>query len=348
MSNAESLSKSAETPRDGIPLCYLQLLLLPARAKGYDTDALLRHHGLLSALDSSPNQIVTMLQFARILRRLRRLLHDEMIAVTDRPVRPGTFLLVVRQMLQCTTLGEALRLGCSLYRLVIEDFSPRLRIYGDVARLEIVDASPPGTFRSIAHLMMLYGAIGLMSWMVQRPIAVHEVTLPASYPSLAPADALFQAPVRAASISGISFESSHLNERVVTDIGGLRTFLLHWPIRKMAPYSEKLPLAVQVRKRLIQRDIAHLPAQAELAATMGLTDKALRRRLFQEGQSYRAIVDALRRDAAIRLLEQSRLSVAEIGIRLGFSEPSAFHRAFRRATGLTPNQFRRQASVDPN
>ena len=47
-------------------------------------------------------------------------------------------------------------------------------------------------------------------------------------------------------------------------------------------------------------------------------------------------------DTAMRLLNQPQLSVAEVGYRLGFSEPSAFHRAFKRVTGLTPQDYRRQ------
>ena len=340
--NKVAADSPARSASESISLCYLLLLLFPARAKGHDIDELLRREGLPASHVAAIDHTVTMIQFGRVLRRLRRALRDEMMSLCQRPVRPGTFSLIVRQMLQTTNLGEALRLGCSLYRLAFDDFALRLRISGSQAHLEVVDHTPAGTYRSTGHLVMLYGAIGLMSWMVQRPIAVHEVCLPPSFPNFAPADVLFQAPVRIADVSRIVFDAAYLDEPVVTDIKGLRSFLLLWPIRRMAPYSEDLPLALQVRKRLGHWDIAHLPAQDEIASTMGLTGKTLRRRLFQEGQSYRAIVDSMRRDAAVRLLDQSRLSVAEIGHRLGFSEPSAFHRAFRRSTGLTPVQYRRQ------
>ncbi|WP_240204956.1 AraC family transcriptional regulator [Variovorax sp. PDNC026] len=326
---------------DGLALRYLRLLLAPAQARGCDTEELLRRCHLTPAQLDNPSHVVTLVQFARALRGMQRALRDEMMGLATRPVRVGTFLLVARQMLRCANLGEAMRLGCSLYRLVLDDFAPRLRVEGDTATLEIVDLTPPDRYRATGHLVLLYGAIGLMSWMVQRPIALREVTLPVSYPDLAPADTLFEAPLRRGTPSRIAFDARWLEARLVADMQGLKIFILHWPLRRVAPYSEDVPLALQVRRCLRRWDIAQLPGLNALAATMGQTAKVLRRRLHEEGQSYRAIVDSLRRDTAMRLLNQPQLSVAEVGYRLGFSEPSAFHRAFKRATGMTPLAYRR-------
>jgi AraC-like DNA-binding protein len=52
-------------------------------------------------------------------------------------------------------------------------------------------------------------------------------------------------------------------------------------------------------------------------------------------------VDAGRRESAERLLGDASLTVSEVGYVLGFTEPSAFHRAFRRWHGVTPMEFRR-------
>lgn len=336
---------SAAAASDGLALRYLRLLLEPAQARGCDTEELLRRCHLTPAQLADPLHVVTLVQFARALRGMQHALRDEMMALGKRPVRPGTFLLVAQQMLRCANLGEAMRLGCSLYRLLIDDFAPRLRVDGNTATLEIVDLTPPDAYRATGHLVLLYGAIGLMSWMVQRPIALREVALPASYPDFAPADTLFEAPMRQGGPSRIVFDARWLDARLIADMQGLKTFILHWPLRRLAPYREDVPLALQVRRCLRRWDIAQLPGLTALAATMGQTAKVMRSRLHEEGQSYRAIVDTLRRDTAMRLLNHPQLSVAEVGYRLGFSEPSAFHRAFKRATGMTPLDYRRQRAV---
>ncbi|MNL72950.1 DNA-binding transcriptional regulator SoxS [compost metagenome] len=64
---------------------------------------------------------------------------------------------------------------------------------------------------------------------------------------------------------------------------------------------------------------------------------------MEEGVSYQDLKDALRRDLAIEALSHSGRPVADIAAELGFAEPGAFHRAFRRWTGSRPGAYRRVA-----
>lgn len=66
-------------------------------------------------------------------------------------------------------------------------------------------------------------------------------------------------------------------------------------------------------------------------------------RLRAEGRGFQALKDDLRCDAAIALLARPELTLIEIGDRLGFSEASTFHRAFKHWTGVSPGEYR-QAS----
>jgi AraC-like DNA-binding protein len=70
----------------------------------------------------------------------------------------------------------------------------------------------------------------------------------------------------------------------------------------------------------------------------------MRRRLHEEGATYQGIKDQLRRDLAIGYLSHSDRSVMDIALELGFSERSAFHRAFRKWTGASPGEFRRRGA----
>ena len=72
----------------------------------------------------------------------------------------------------------------------------------------------------------------------------------------------------------------------------------------------------------------------------------MRRRLLDEGESYRSIKDQLRRDLAIGYLSHSQRSALDIALELGFCERSAFHRAFLRWTGVSPGEFRRRLRRD--
>lgn len=83
-----------------------------------------------------------------------------------------------------------------------------------------------------------------------------------------------------------------------------------------------------------------LPSLGATAAALGLGPRSLQRRLAAHGIRFRGLCDELRIEAARKLLLDSSLGLAEIAHRLGYSQPSAFHRAFMRAEGSTPREFR--------
>jgi AraC-like DNA-binding protein len=86
---------------------------------------------------------------------------------------------------------------------------------------------------------------------------------------------------------------------------------------------------------------------AAVASALATSARTLQRRLAEEGVTYQDVLDGARREGAERYLADSRLSVGEVGYLLGFSEPAAFHRAFRRWTGRTPLEFRRSRRPPP-
>jgi AraC-like DNA-binding protein len=77
-----------------------------------------------------------------------------------------------------------------------------------------------------------------------------------------------------------------------------------------------------------------------VARDLGTSRRTLQRRLAAAGASYQDLLDETRREAAERYLAESSLSIAELGYLLGYSEPSAFHRAFKRWFGRSPQAFR--------
>jgi len=77
-----------------------------------------------------------------------------------------------------------------------------------------------------------------------------------------------------------------------------------------------------------------------IAESMGMSVSTLRRRLREEGKGLREIRDQVFRDLATRALVESRASISRISREMGYSEVSAFDRAFRRTTGQSPTQYR--------
>jgi AraC-like DNA-binding protein len=87
------------------------------------------------------------------------------------------------------------------------------------------------------------------------------------------------------------------------------------------------------------------PEMSQAARRLGLSERGLRRRLSAEGVSFRELVDRVQRERALVLARDPRRSAEAVSDALGFSEVSAFHRAFKRWTGLTPLQYRTGARL---
>lgn len=81
-----------------------------------------------------------------------------------------------------------------------------------------------------------------------------------------------------------------------------------------------------------------------VAAKLKTSERTLQRKLEAEGVTFDALLEELRRDLALAYLKDPRIAVAEVAYLLGYSEPSPFHRAFKRWTGLTPTEARHRAA----
>ena len=103
--------------------------------------------------------------------------------------------------------------------------------------------------------------------------------------------------------------------------------------------------AARVRHVLIEELRRGEPTLDRLAARLRMSERTMQRRLSQQGTSLQALLDEVRHDLSLRHLGESRESIAEIAFLLGFSEVSAFHRAFKRWTGSTPGAYRQALSA---
>jgi AraC-like DNA-binding protein len=106
----------------------------------------------------------------------------------------------------------------------------------------------------------------------------------------------------------------------------------------------ELPRAHSLTERvreLLAAQLPHGPSLGQIARQVSMSERTLARHLEDEGTTYKALLEDLRRRLALRYVRRSELPFAEIAGLLGFSQAAAFHRAFRRWTGKTPLEYRR-------
>src|SRR5690606_4145779 len=138
--------------------------------------------------------------------------------------------------------------------------------------------------------------------------------------------------------TSIEYRSSDLDAR----LGGGNVELARHNDEVVARYLariEREPGTSRLRSWLIDKLSAGEPSQQAAAKAMGMSLRNLQRRLAEDGTTYREVLSETRRELACSYLEEGRLSVTEIAFLLGFSDTSAFSRAFRRWTGEAPSTW---------
>jgi AraC-like DNA-binding protein len=123
----------------------------------------------------------------------------------------------------------------------------------------------------------------------------------------------------------------------------LTGYLDHLAAQILAALGGEDTLRDQVRRVLWSELSAGVPGLDRVGRVIGMSPRTLQRRLREEGTTFTAVLTQLRHDLARPLLGDGRLAVAEVAFLLGYEDPSAFHRAFRRWSGRSPQAFRRAA-----
>lgn len=111
----------------------------------------------------------------------------------------------------------------------------------------------------------------------------------------------------------------------------------------LSKFDDDASLERRVRMQISQSLSQGVPTVSSIASYFGMSGRTLQRRLADRGYSFQTLVDESRRELAERLLKETEYPLAEVAFLTGFSEQSAFNRAFKRWAGQTPRSFRIKA-----
>jgi AraC-like DNA-binding protein len=329
-----------------IAICFVASALQSVRGADLNADELLANVGLSSSLLQVPQARVSAKHYGALWRAIAAALDDEFFGQDSRRMKVGTFAMLCHSVLNCKTLGQALDRSLRFYALILDDIAGTAERDAKEARIVLHEA-PGVSQRVFAHELLLMLLYGVSCWLVGRRIPIlrtefsyAEPAHSAEYRLMYCADLRFNHPHTL-----LAFEASYLDLPVVQNERSAKEFLRTAPESILLKYKNGSSLTARVRRRLRQFLPGLVPDFEHLADEMSMTPATMRRRLHEEGESYQSIKDQLRRDLAISYLSHSKRSVMDIALELGFSERSAFHRAFRKWTGASPGEFRRTSQA---
>jgi AraC-like DNA-binding protein len=331
-----------------ISISFVDEALVCVRRLGLDQAALLTQAGISPELLDSPQARISSKHYGQLWHLIAQTLDDEFFGMDSHRMKAGSFTLLCHAVIHSDTLERALRRALRFFRLILDDMVGELHREGDVARIVLSDlhagqpdatAAPKRAFAYGTYLIMLHG---LACWLVGRRIPLLKADFRCPEPAFSNEwRVLFSQNLNFAQAhSGITFAADHLAMANIQNERTMKEFLRSAPANFLVKYKNSASLSARIRRCLRDMPPATWPDFSSLASQFHASAATLRRRLDDEGQSYRSIMDDLRRDLSISLLSETSLSLTEVASELGFAETSAFHRAFKKWTGARPGEYR--------
>ena len=341
---------------DLLPTQFAASLLRMAAQRGVDFSAALTRAGIdFDPLDSnSPGwrPHITAMQYTRLYQQTLRLLQDETFGLQPRQmVAPGAFRMMCYCIISCDNLGGAIKRATEFYRTFFNEggqlyanFTEQTARVGyqdiDWREAQQVDAAD-------AYGLSLWHRF--FGWLTGRPIQLLRVDFVGEPPAnLAKYEELFDCPLYFKQSSNLMyFDSGCLRYPLVHTERSLQEFLRTAPYQLLVMTKENRDhsLVAQVRA-MIGHDFSHgFPSFETISTALKLSAPTLRRRLKSEGTTFQQLKDRCRCEAAKDYLARPELSINQVALQMGFTDPSAFHRSFKKWTGSTPGHYRAQLSL---
>jgi len=318
-------------------------MLAGAVHSGHDPATLLAAVGIPADCLTDDRARVPLLDYATLYNHLNTTLDDEAFGLFSTPMRVGCFEFLCRATITAPQLGQALLRAGRFLRTVLPDLRMTIERQGDVATLCLDETRALTVDRVFAYEWLLRLVHGLAGWLVGRGIALDAVDFPYPRPAHADDYALIYT-------ANSRFDARRLTARIAANLlelpirrdeAALQRFLDGAPGKLTMLYRRDRELVTRVRD-LLRGRLPELPSLAAAATALQMTPRTLNRRLEEEGSSFRAIKDALRRDIALSRLAKTAQPVATLAADLGYTDPSAFYRAVVGWTGMAPGAYRRR------
>lgn len=327
--------------KDTISIELVREALLQACHQAGDAPLVLRKAGIEPHLLTMPGARVPATAYARLWRLLARRCNDEFFAMDPRGLRSGSLAFLCRASRGQPTIGAGIETALAFLSLTLDHLQPHLIRQQSLAEIVIVEPcdEPRRAFTYFTFWMIVHG---VACWLAGRRIPILAIELRCTEPA-------FCDDYRVMFSENLQFSRPRTRMILAADCfdqpirrsdDELHRFLAQAPANILVKYRDPDSLARRIRRDLSERDPASWPDANELARQLYLSASTLRRRLAEEGHSYQALKDSVRRQLAISWLAQEQVGMLEIAARLGFADSSSFYKAFRKWFGCNPGHYR--------
>lgn len=334
---------SRHMPEHSISIHVVRGLLSKAKQQGYDIDQFLRCCNIAPPLINEDHARISAEQFTKLTRHVVKAMRDEQTGHLPQPLQPGTFAMMGLAVIHCQTLREAFDRSIAFFNLFKPGLTPELSVTDELAAFKLTPSDNQFIFDSYAYETNLVFFYRFANWLISQYIPLEKVDLNYSPPPHVDEYRFmfFNCPLEFnQDANRLIFKSNYLDAPVRQNEKTLRQLHKNYSSDLLTQHYGYNSSSSRIRA-IIGNNPMELPEFIDIAKQLAMHPQTLRRRLKEEHTSYRDIKNQVRRDIAIYHLGKKTLSVDEVAFRSGFSEASAFIRAFKNWTGVTPLAYRK-------
>lgn len=321
-------------------------MVLVAERRGVDARAACHVVGIDPASVDDVDGQIGIDAYFDLWRLLSEQVADDGFPIEVAATANETHNLLRSLCMSCATMGESMARASRYLRVLTNSVRWPLSQEGDVVIMGVERLTPPRPEHrfadefGVAEMVQVARLFTGVDWSPRQVRFLH-----ARPASTTPFETFFDSPlVFGANRTEVHIDRSSLELPLQrADQAASRFF---------ESYANKLLANRTASERTVVDEVANVvrekldggaPSLDDVAAVLGCSARTLRRRLGAVGTSFQHLLGDVRFELAKQLIADGKVSLAEIAFLLGFSEPSAFHRAFRRWTGTTPLDYARRS-----
>lgn len=330
-------------------------LLEQARNAQLDLAAIFADARLPPDMSAAPAQSpIPLAAYFRLQQAVSRALADETFQMSARPLLPGTTDFVLSRLVGCDSLTQAMRELATHFNLLHGGQYNSVARRGALVALSIDDRNFPYRIQDQEYLRFTMECVQI--YLHAMLASISEETADAALrrvsvvrargPEEEPHLAFWRAPIRYGRPTyALEYDAEIMGRKIAMPppalLTGSRVYEEAILLIERRGHAAPPPagLAARVRDALLKGAVE----QKRAAALLEMSVATLRRRLAEEGTSFRNLRRAALNDSAKSMLAR-RLPIADIAETLGFADFRSFNRAFRDWNGMTPSAWRRAAS----
>ena len=292
---------------------------------------------------ASPNNRLTANQLNRITIEAVRLTYNENIGLLPEEVFFKGFSNILGHLLMnCHTLGEAIEKYCNYESIIDDSVISSLQLKGATAIFNVATIDNGLVDNRQYSDMNISGTFAYIKSLTNQMIAWKEVhfTYPQPqdmtiYQKVFNCPVIFNSPKNA-----LIFETQQLDLPLHEPNQDLLLFFEQKAQAILDSFRSNAPITKMVKNIIFQVMNEHIPVIDEVAEILDMGVRNLQIYLKTEGTSYIQLLNEIRMNQALNYLKDHNISIANIANKLGFSDSSAFHKAFKKWTDHTPGEMR--------